>query len=195
MEIVVTEFISLDGVVQAPGGPDEDPEGGFAHGGWQMAYGDEALGQAIDRGTQQADAFLFGRKTFELWVGHWPNFPDEPFGKVVNPTPKHVVSDTLAESDITWGPTSLIRGADLVPAVEALRAAPGRDCVVWGSSGLVQSLLDHDLVDRLHLYVSPVVLGGGKTIYGSGGGLRAFELAECDRTPAGMLLTRYERRR
>jgi dihydrofolate reductase len=195
MEIVVTEFISLDGVVQSPGGEDEDPEGGFGHGGWQMAYGDDVVGAAIDRGTQRADAFLFGRKTFELWVGHWPNFPDEPFGKVVNPTPKHVVSDTLAESDITWAPTSLIRGAQLVAAVEALRAAPGRDCVVWGSSGLVQSLLAHDLVDRLELFVAPVVLGGGKSIFGSGGGLRGFELTALERATTGQLVTRYERRR
>jgi dihydrofolate reductase len=195
MEIVVTEFISLDGVVQAPGMPDEDPEGGFAHGGWQVPYGDEALGEALDRSTSAADAFLFGRKTFELWVGHWPAHPDEPFGKVVNPAPKHVVSDSLAESDITWGPTSLIRGADLVAAVEALRTAPGRDCVVWGSSQLVQSLLEHDLVDRLDLFVSPVVLGGGKTIYGTDGALRAFELTRCDRTSTGALVTSYARRR
>ena len=195
MEIVVTEFISLDGVVQAPGLPDEDPEGGFAHGGWQMPYGDDLVGAAIDRGTQRADAFLFGRKTFELWVGHWPNFPDEPFGKVVNPAPKHVVSDSLAESDITWGPTSLIRRADLGPAVEALRAAPGRDCVVWGSSVLVQALLADDLVDRLELFIAPVVLGGGKSIFPTDGALRGFELTHLDRASTGAIVTRYERRR
>jgi dihydrofolate reductase len=195
MQIVVTEFISLDGVVQAPGMPDEDPEGGFAHGGWQLPYADDIVGAALDRGTQEADAFLFGRKTFELWVGHWPNVPEEPFGKVVNPAQKHVVSDTLAESDVTWGPTSLIRGADLAPAVQALRSAPGRDCVVWGSSVLVQSLLAHDLVDRLELFVAPVVLGGGKTIFPSDGGLRGFELAEVEPASTGQLVTRYERRR
>ncbi|HEX2047068.1 MAG TPA: dihydrofolate reductase family protein [Acidimicrobiales bacterium] len=196
MRIVISEFISLDGVVQAPGGPDEDRDGGFQHGGWSMPFFDvEVMGSAIDEGAKRADALLFGRRTWQVMAGAWPERggDDDPFTEWINSVQKYVVTDTLAEADLTWGPTTIIRGADLVPTITSMRERPGRDVNVLGSSQLARSLLEADLVDELNLMIEPVVLGGGKTIFPTDGVARPFELVSAATATTGVQVCRYQR--
>jgi dihydrofolate reductase len=194
MRIVISEFISLDGVVQAPGGAEEDRDGGFEHGGWSMPYFDpEVMGSAIDEVAQRTDALLYGRRTWQVMAGAWPGRAGDPFADWINAADKHVVSDTLTEDDLTWGPTSLIRGADLVTAVTALRERPGRDVNVMGSAQLVRSLLAEGLVDEMNLMIEPVVLGGGKSIFPADGTMRSFELVSAATTGTGVQVCRYQR--
>jgi dihydrofolate reductase len=194
MRIVISEFISLDGVVQAPGGADEDRDGGFEHGGWSMPYFDpEVMGSAIDEVAKRTDALLYGRRTWQVMAGAWPGRAGDPFADWINSAEKHVVSDTLTEDDITWGPTSLIRGADLVAAVNALRERPGREVNVMGSAQLVRSLLAEGLVDEMNLMIEPVVLGGGKSIFPADGTMRPFELVSAATTATGVQVCRYQR--
>lgn len=192
MRIVISEFISLDGVVQAPGGPDEDRDGGFQHGGWSMPYFDpEVMGSTIDEMAKRTDALLFGRRTWQVMAGAWPERAGDPFADWMNSVEKHVVSDTLSEADLTWAPTSLIRGADLVAAVNRLRDRPGGDVNVMGSSRLARSLLEADLVDELNLMIEPIALGGGKSIFPSDGAARRFELVSAVITGTGVQVCRY----
>ena len=196
MRIVISEFISLDGVVQAPGGKEEDTEGGFQHGGWSMPYFDpEVMGTSIDEVAERTEALLYGRRTWQVMAGAWPDRAGDPFADWINSAEKHVVSDTLSEDDLTWGPTSLIRGADLVPAVNALRERQGGDVNVMGSSRLVRSLLEADLVDELNLMIEPIILGGGKTIFPSDGAARPFELVSAVTAKTGVQICRYQRSR
>jgi dihydrofolate reductase len=196
MRIVVSEFISLDGVVQAPGGAEEDTDGGFRHGGWSMPFFDpEVMGSAIDEVSQRTDALLYGRRTWQVMAGAWPERAGDPFADWINGAEKHVVSDSLSEADLTWGPTSLIRGADLVPAISALRERPGREVNVMGSSQLVRSLLEADLVDEMNLMVEPIVLGGGKSIFPRDGEARPFELISTSTATTGVVVCRYQRAR
>src|SRR3954466_4698556 len=142
MRIVISEFISLDGVVQAPGGREEDTDGGFQHGGWSMPFFDpDVMATSINEVAERTDALLYGRRTWQVMAGAWPDRAGDPFADWINATEKHVVSDTLTEADLTWTPTSLIRGADMITAVEALRRRPGGDVNVMGSAQLVRSLL------------------------------------------------------
>ena len=194
MRIVISEFISLDGVVQAPGGRDEDTDGGFEHGGWSMPYFDpEVMGSSIDEVAQRTDALLYGRRTWQVMAGAWPERAGDPFADWINAAEKHVVSDTLSESDLAWGPTSLIRGADLVPAVTALRERPGGDVNVMGSSQLVRSLLEADLVDEMNLMIEPITLGGGKGIFPADRQARRFELVSATTARTGVQICRYQR--
>lgn len=204
MRIVISEFISLDGVVQAPGGAEEDTEGGFRHGGWSMPFFDpEVMGSAIDEASQRTDALLFGRRTWQVMAAAWPeraNAGDgtedvDPFTTWINDVEKHVVSNTLTEADLTWGPTSLIRGDDLIAGVTALKDRPGGDVNVMGSSMLVRSLLAADLVDEMNLMIEPIVLGGGKTIFPADGEARPFELVSSERAKTGVQICRYVRAR
>jgi len=196
MRIVVSEFISLDGVVQAPGGPDEDRDGGFEHGGWSMPYFDvEIMGSAIDETSQRTDVLLFGRRTWQVMAAWWPKADKDPFTDWINSVEKHVVSDTLSEDDLTWDPTTLIRGADLTTAVNALRERPGNDVNVMGSSKLVTTLLQADLVDELNLMIEPIALGGGKGIFPTDGAARPFELVSATTAKTGVLVCRYQRTR
>jgi dihydrofolate reductase len=196
MQVVISEFISLDGVVQAPGGPDEDSDGGFQHGGWSMPFFDpEVMGSSIDEQAQRTDALLYGRRTWKVMAGAWPARAGDPFADWMNSVQKHVVSDTLSEGDLTWAPTSLIRGADLVPAVTALREQSGGDVNVWGSAQLVRSLLEADLVDALNLMIEPIVLGGGKSIFPTDGVARRFELVSATTAGTGVQVCRYQRAR
>ena len=196
MRIVISEFISLDGVVQAPGGADEDTDGGFRHGGWSMPFFDpEVMGATIDEMSQRTDALLFGRRTWQVMAGAWPERAGDPFADWMNTVDKHVVSDTLSEADLTWAPTSLIRGADLGAAVTALRERPGRDVNVMGSAQLVRSLLEADLVDELNLMIEPIVLGGGKGIFPIDGAARRFELVSNTTAGTGVQVCRYQRAR
>lgn len=196
MRIVISEFISLDGVVQAPGGPEEDTDGGFRHGGWSMPYFDpEVMGGAIDEVAARTDVLLYGRRTWQVMAEAWPERAGDPFADWINAAEKHVVSDSLTDADLTWGPTTLIRGADLHAAVNALRERPGRDVNVMGSAQLVRSLLAADLVDELDLMIEPIVLGGGKSIFPTDSAALPFRLVSATTTGTGVQICRYERDR
>ena len=194
MRIVISEFISLDGVVQAPGGKEEDTDGYFQHGGWSMPFFDpEVMGSSIDEAAKRTEALLYGRRTWQVMAGAWPGRAGDPFADWINSVEKHVVSNTLSEADLTWTPTSLIRGADLVTAVTALRERPGGDVNVMGSPSLVRSLFEADLIDELLLMIEPIVLGGGKTIFPADGAARRFELVSAVTTGTGVQVCRYQR--
>jgi dihydrofolate reductase len=166
-KIVVNAFLTLDGVMQAPGGPDEDREGGFVHGGWQAPFVDESLGRLVTEGIEDADGFLLGRKTYDIFANHWPKVtdPDDPIATALNSRPKYVVSRTLER--VTWNNSTLVKG-DVVAEIRKLRQQPGRTLHTWGSTELLQTLLKHDLIDEYRLFIFPVVLGSGKRLFGSG---------------------------
>lgn len=196
MKTLVTEFISLDGVVQAPGGPSEDTDGGFAHGGWSVKYFDpEVMGGMFDELAAQSDALLQGRRTYQVSAAAWPNRSGDEFSDWINTVQKYVVSNTLTDDDITWNPTTIIRGSDFVNTVTDLRAQPGGYIYVYGSAMMVQSLFAADLVDELLLTIEPVVLGGGKTIFASDGKAIPFELASTAKARTGAQVCRYVRAR
>jgi dihydrofolate reductase len=198
MRVLISEFISLDGVVQAPGGVDEDPSGGFRHGGWSMPYFDpEVMGTALMETVEQTDAALQGRRTYQVSAESWPEqSDDDPFASLLNKMHKYVVSDTLTEDDLTWGPATLVRNADLLDKVGELRGQPGDGYLsVSGSTEVARALLTADLVDELFLVVEPIVLGGGKTIFAADGEARPFELVSTSTANTGVLLNRYRRAR
>lgn len=196
MRIVISEFITLDGVVQAPGGRNEDTDGGFQHGGWSMRFFDpEVMGASIQEAADRTDALLFGRRTWQVMAGAWPGRAGDPFADWMNSVQKHVVSETLSEADLTWAPTALIRSADLTAAVTAMREQPGRDVNVMGSAQLVRTLLEADLVDEMNLMIEPIVLGGGKGIFPTDGAARRFELVSATTTATGVQVCRYQRAR
>jgi dihydrofolate reductase len=194
MRIVISEFMSLDGVTQAPGGPEEDTDGGFRHGGWSMPFFDpEVMGAAVGEAAQRTDALVFGRRTWQVMAAAWPERAGDAFADWINRVPKYVVSNTLSESALTWGPTAIIRGDALLDAVQELRESPGRDANVLGSSQLARALLAADLVDELSLMIEPIVLGGGKTIFPDDGEARTFELASATTAGTGVQICRYQR--
>ncbi len=196
MRITISEFISLDGVVQAPGGPEEDTDGGFAQGGWSQPFFDpEVMGSAIADVQARTDALLYGRRTFQGMAGAWPDRAGDPYADWINGVQKYVVSDTLRDADITWGPTTIIRRADLVKSVNELQAQPGGEVNVWGSPSLVRALLEHDLVDEMNLLIEPIILGGGKSIFPADGIARTFTLVEQKTASTGVQVCRYERNR
>ncbi|WP_438317388.1 dihydrofolate reductase family protein [Streptomyces sp. HUAS TT3] len=192
MRIVVSEFISLDGVVQAPGGPDEDRDGGFAHGGWTHPFFDpEVVGGAFADAVSKADALLYGRRTWQNMAAAWPGRAGDPFADRLNSLPKYVVSDTLTDADLTWENTSLIAGGGALGQVRALREGAGGDLLVMGSPTLVRALIAEGLVDELRLMVMPVLVGGGKSIFPEDGGLHTLELVSSTTSPAGVQVVTY----
>jgi dihydrofolate reductase len=192
MRIVISEFISLDGVVQAPGGPEEDTDGGFAHGGWSHPFFDpEVVGGAFDDALSKAEALLFGRRTWQTMAGAWPERAGDPFADKMNAIAKYVVSDSLGEAELTWENTTRITGDEAVARLRELRATEGGDLVVMGSPTLVRTLLQEGLVDELRLMVMPVLLGGGKTIFPDGGKLNSLELVSTAISPAGVHVCTY----
>ena len=189
--LVAVEFLSLDGVMQAPGDPQEDTEGGFAHGGWQRPYFDDVMARAGAEGMATTDAYLFGRKTYQKMAAFWPTAPaDDPFAAHLNGTPKYVASRTL--TDPAWGPVEVIAD-DLPGTVAGLKSEPGGRIAVLGSGGLVRSLLEHDLVDELELTLSPLVIGSGKRLFGETPDLRRLELVSSVPTTTGSVMLRYRR--
>lgn len=189
--LVVTEFMTLDGVGQAPGGPDEDRESGFDHGGWQGPLLDEEAGAVMFERAQAMDALLLGRRTYEIFAGYWPHAPaDMPFTGLLNGATKYVASRTLAEP-LAWSGTSPLVG-ELPDAVAALKERHERVHVI-GSLDLVQSLLRHDLVDQFELWQYPLVLGTGKRVFGEGTVPAALRLTESRMYPSGTLQLVYER--
>ncbi len=193
MRIVASEFTSLDGIVQAPGAPDEDTSGGFRHGGWSHPYFDpEIMGSAITALTDRCEALLQGRRTYQVSAGAWPERAGDPFADWINAAPKYVVSDTLTDADITWNPTTIVRSADLTATVSRLRDTPGGDVYIYGSLTLVRALLAADLLDELLLFIEPVLLGGGKTLFPTDGTLRSLALVSAQTTTTGVQVCRYE---
>ncbi|MEV6961313.1 dihydrofolate reductase family protein [Streptomyces sp. NPDC051207] len=194
MPIVISEFISLDGVVQAPGGPQEDTDGGFAHGGWTHAFFDpEVVGGAFDAALNDADALLFGRRTWSVMAQAWPERAGDPFADRMNSIRKYVVSGTLGESDLAWENTTLIPGGEAVAHIGKLREQDGGNLLVMGSPSLARLLISEGLADELRLIVMPVVLGGGKTIFPHDGGKHAFELVSATTAPTGAQVCVYRR--
>lgn len=192
MQVVVSEFMSLDGVVQAPGGPDEDTTGGFRHGGWSMRFFDpEVMGEAIGDFAGRSEALLQGRRTYQVSAAAWPGRSGDPFSDWINGAQKYVVSDTLSEADLTWAPTTVVRGPDLLQQVSALRAKPGGDIYVYGSLSVVRALLAAGMVDELVLMIEPITLGGGKTLFPTDGEARTFELISARTTATGVQVCRY----
>ncbi|MER6144870.1 dihydrofolate reductase family protein [Streptomyces sparsogenes] len=194
MRIVISEFISLDGVVQAPGGPDEDTEGGFAHGGWTHRFFDpEVVGGAFNDALSQADALLFGRRTWQTMAAAWPDRAGDPFADRMNSIRKYVVSHTLRDDELTWDNTTRIEGGEAVARLRELREADGGDLLLMGSPALARTLLHEDLVDELRLMLMPVILGGGKTIFPGDGSLRTLELVSTVTSGTGVQVSTYRR--
>jgi dihydrofolate reductase len=191
-KLIVSEFLSLDGVIQAPGGVDEDTDGGFSHGAWTIPFWHDDIGAAFGRLMQDTDAFLLGRKTY---VGHGTAFeplpPGDPFGDLMNPPAKYVVTKTL-ETPV-WRNTTFIR-ENIVESVRALKAAPGKNIMTDGSHQLVHLLLEHDLVDELHLLLYPLILGEGKRLFPAGVH-RTFKLRSSTPYPSGVIGLDYVRDR
>ena len=192
-KVVVNEFLSLDGVAQAPGGEDEDKSGGFAHGGWSMQYMDESSMNRVLGAINEAGAYLLGRRTYEIFAAYWPNAPEEEqvIAEPLNTKPKHVASTTL-ENPLDWENSTVLEGS--VPeAVAALKQEGGGDLHVIGSLDLLGTLFEHDLVDELRLMIDPVLLGGGKRLFVDDAKLRPLQLVDSQVTTTGAILATYGR--
>lgn len=191
MRIVITEFMSLDGVVQAPGGSEEDADNGFAHGGWSHAFFDEkVVGGAFDEAVNKAEALLLGRRTWQMMSQVWPERGGDAFGDKMNSVPKYVVSKTLGGDELPWN-TTRIPGDEAIVRIKKLRESEGGDLLVMGSPTLVRALISQGLVDELRLIRMPVILGGGKTIFPADGGLRTLELASTATSDEGVQVCTY----
>ena len=194
MRIIVSEFISLDGVVQAPGGKDEDTDGDFQHGGWSMPFFDpESMGAVIGEVMDRTDALLFGRRTWDGMASAWPERAGDPYADQMNAIRKYVASRTLSadEAASRWNNTTLLDG-DAIEAIRSLRASGGDGGLqVWGSASLARQLVENDLVDEYQLMLEPVVLGGGKTIFPSDGRARTLELVSVKQAKTGVLICEY----
>ena len=189
-KIIVLSMITLDGVMQAPGGPQEDTSNGFKYGGWTAPYGDEEYGKVVQEELKPAD-YLLGRKTFEIWANYWPDHGD--FWPGINQGAKYVFSKTMKKSDplITgWKNSVLVSSVD---DIRDLKNSTGANIQVWGSSELVKLLLENDLVDELRLKIHPLILGKGKKLFGDGAIPAAFTLVDSIVTPKGVIITNYHR--
>lgn len=191
MKLTATTFLSLDGVMQAPGGPEEDPRGGFELGGWSFPYADEDFGRFMAGCFDQADAFLLGRKTYDIFAAYWPRVTDEndPIASKLNALPKYVASRTLDSAE--WANTTVVRG-DLPEEVARLKSQAGRELQVHGSGGLLQTLMRHDLVDEYRLLIYPVVLGSGMRLFREGNRPAAMKLVDCRTTSTGVTIHIYQ---
>lgn len=191
-KLIVHEFVSLDGVMQAPGGPDEDRDGGFAHGGWTHPYWHDDIGATFGTLMQNVDAFLLGRRTYVTHGEAFEPMPvGDPFGDMMNAPAKYVVSKTLDK--LVWRNTTVIRD-DVVGSVRALKASPGKNILCDGSSQLVHTLIENDLVDELFLHVYPLALGAGKRVFPSSSSTHAFTLAKATPYPTGVVGLQYTRK-
>lgn len=184
-KIIVLSFITLDGVMQAPGGPEEDTSGGFKYGGWTASYGDEVFAKVLEKQMQPAD-LLLGRKTFEIFENYWPQH--EKGWPGINDVTKYVMSRTMKKSD--WKNSVFLKS---LADIKKLKNSKGSDIQVWGSSKLIQTLLENDLVDELWLKIFPLTLGNGKKLFDNGTIPAAFTLTECLATPSGVIIANYKR--
>jgi dihydrofolate reductase len=191
-QLVVGAFLTLDGVMQAPGGPNEDREGGFRHGGWLVPYFDEKFGELMTEWTKQAGVLLLGRKTYEIFAASWPKSTDpaDDIATALNSRPKFVASRTLKK--VNWNNSHLLKG-DVADEVAKLKAGEGGEIQVHGSGNLLQTLLKHNLVDTLRIWQFPVVIGAGKRLFGEGTIPGSFRLVDTQQTSTGAVLHVYER--
>ncbi len=190
MKLTVTTFVSVDGVMQGPGGPTEDTSDGFERGGWLVPHFDEPTGEFMNSVFERVDAFLLGRRTYDIFAAAWPNATDadDPVATKLNTLPKHVASTTLRAPE--WNGTSVIEG-DGADVVRALKAQPGGELQVHGSGTLVRYLIENDLVDELNLRVLPVLVGGGRRLFAAQGPALGLRLVESRTTPSGVAIQRY----
>jgi dihydrofolate reductase len=191
MRLTLHTFLTLDGVMQAPGGPDEDRDGGFAYGGWSFPYADEVFGAAMAGWFAEADGFLLGRRTYEIFADYWPGMtePGNPIAGPLNTLPKYVASRTLVSVD--WS-GSVLLGADVVGEIRALKGRPGRELQVHGSGNLAQTLIENDLIDEYRLTWLPVHLGRGRRLFGEGLIPGALRLTGVRQSGTGVVMTTYE---
>jgi dihydrofolate reductase len=185
----VVTFVTLDGIMQAPGGPGEDDSGDFKSGGWSVNYWDDAIGQVMDEEFSKKPDLLLGRKTYDVMVAYWPNATPEEGGDQMNGAKKYVVSNTLSNVD-AWVNSTLIKG-DVVKEITRLKASDGPELQVHGSSELIQTLLKHNLVDELHLKIFPVAIGKGKRLFGEGINPSGFKLLNSKVTTTGVIVANY----
>jgi len=189
-KVIVNTFLTLDGVMQGPGLPDEDREGGFERGGWQMPYFDEVAASVVQDGMTSPGGFLLGRKTYEIFAEFWPNAPDDdPGAAMMNAIPKFVASTTL-EEPLAWNNSTLLKG-DIAEAVNKLKQQPGKNLDVIGSGGFAQTLMHLDLVDEYQLMIHPIVLGSGKRLFDGGLPIRTLELVDTKTTSTGVVILIY----
>ena len=191
-KIIVNAFLTLDGVMQAPGAPDEDRDGGFAHGGWSFPFNDQDFGAAVVGWFEHASAFLLGRQTYEIFASHWPRVTDpaDPVASKLNALPKYVASTTLTSAD--WHNTTVIgSGGDLAAEVAKLKEQPGDELQVHGSGALAHTLIDHDLIDEYRLLYFPVHLGSGKKLFRDGAKAAALRLVSTSTTGTGVVIATY----
>ena len=190
-QVIVNEWMTLDGVVQAPGQPDEDRSGGFAHGGWHMPYFDDLSRAWVVEGYAEAGGFLFGRRTYELLASYWPQASEEEqvIAEPLNTLPKYVASTTLTEP-LEWEHATLLKG-DVAEAVAALKQEDGKTLNVIGSTQLVHTLIEHDLVDQYRVMMDPLLVGGGKRLFPDDGVARPLRLVESQVTSTGAVLATY----
>ena len=189
MRLTLHTFLTLDGVMQAPGGPDEDRDGGFEHGGWSFPYGDQDFGNAVTGWFEQADAFLLGRRTYDIFAGYWPlhDDPADPVASRLNRLPKYVASATRSEFD--WHNSQHL--SDVVSEVTKLKEQPGNELQVHGSGDLAQTLITHDLIDEYRLLFFPVHLGSGKKLFPDGATTASLRLISMSTTSTGVIIASY----
>jgi dihydrofolate reductase len=188
-KLVVNTFLTLDGVMQAPGGPEEDPTSGFTLGGWSVNYWDDVMGKVMDERMGRPFDLLLGRRTYEIFAAHWP-FSDEPVADTLNSARKYVASRTLDKTE--WNNSTLL-GGEVAQEVAALKQQDGPEIQVHGSSELIQTLLRHDLVDEFRLMIFPLVVGGGKRLFGEGTVPAGFTVRDATTSTTGVLIATYER--
>jgi len=187
-KVVVLEFVTLDGVIQAGGGPEEDTSGGFVYGGWQAPYSDDVLGAVMNRQMNMPFDLLLGRKTFDIWAPYWPRHADIWPG--VMTATKYVASNTMTSHE--WQPSVFLNG-DIAQKVSTLKQQPGPNLHVYGSANLVQTLMKHDVVDEFWLKIYPLTLGSGKRLFADGVIPAAFKVTESQVSPSGVIIVNYER--
>jgi dihydrofolate reductase len=192
VKIVLSDFMSLDGVVQAPGGAEEDLDGGFAHGGWSMPYFDpEAMGPVIGEGMAETEALVFGRRTWQTMAAAWPERAGDPFADSMNQIKKYVASRSLTQDELRWGNSELLDPADAVGAVRGLRDREGGSLQMMGSPDFASQLVAADLVDELNVMIEPILLGGGKRLFPLDGAARPLELVRSVTASTGVVICTY----
>ena len=194
MSLIASDFMSLDGVVQAPGGQDEDTDGGFAHGGWSHPYFDvDVMGPVFDESIATTGALLFGRRTFQTMAAAWPERAGDPFADHMNSVAKFVASQTLTQEDLTWNNSTLLPPDNVAAAVADLKRTVDGDIQILGSSQLVRYLVSHDLIDQFSLMIHPIILGGGKRLFPDDGMSRNLKLRDLKQASTGVLIATYIR--
>ncbi|VVB94665.1 Uncharacterised protein [uncultured archaeon] len=188
-KLIVNTFVTLDGIMQAPGGPEEDPTGGFTHGGWSFNYWDDMMGQVMSEAMAKPSELLLGRKTYEIFAAHWPYIIDDPVADKLNSAKKYVVSRTLDE--VKWNNSTLVTG-DMVQAIRNLKGQNMPDIQVHGSGDLIQTLLKHDLIDEFRLWIFPVTIGKGKRLFGEGTQPVNLKLIDSKTSTTGVIIATYE---